>query len=336
MKEADMKKIFLLLSLFSLSAIFALDCSVCQKKIRGKYLKDKNGDSFCSEKCFASTAPKCNKCNKPCVRGAYTFMKKFYCSKECMNAVSKCANCNRPTPHQIRIFTNPAGNKKFFCPDCANKPKCYYCAFPYKTSLLPDRRHICPDCKKTEVSSPAVIQQKLKSIRRKLHRMYGFEPNHHIELIVLDLPQLEKECSGIYQMENGNRMALMRFEYQINEKTDIRGRKTKTLGRTKCRMFVLKNTPADLLEDALAHELTHDYLRHNTGQYTDLSVEEGFAETIAAEYNKSVNRAYINVRKQNTPDPVYGDGYRKMSEMLKKQGFRKTLNFVKSKAKPYL
>ena len=335
MNGVDMKKILLLLSLFSLVPAFALNCSVCKKTIKGKYLKNKNGTPFCSEKCFASTAPKCDQCKKPCIRGGYTFMKKTYCSKECMNEVSKCANCDRPTPQNIRIFTNPAGHKKFFCPDCANSPKCYYCAFPYKTSLLPDNRHICYDCKKTAVSSPAVIQQKLKTIRRTLHRMYGFDPNHHIELIILDLPQLEKECRGIYQMENGNRMALMRFEYQINEQKDRRGRKTRTLGRTKCRMFVLKDTPLDLLEDSLAHELTHDFLRHNTGQYTDLSVEEGFAETIAAEYNKSVKRKYLNVRKQNTPDPVYGGGYRKMSEMLKKQGFKKTLDFIKSKAKPY-
>lgn len=332
-----MKKVLLLLMVFfALAPAFALDCSVCKRKIKARYLKDKNGKTFCSEKCFTATAPTCAKCRKPCVQGAYTFMKKLYCSKECLNAVSKCANCSRPTPRQIRIITTPDGKKKFFCPACANNPKCYYCAFPYKTSVLPDQRHICADCRKTVISSPAVIQQKLKSIRYKLHRMYGFDPNHHIELIVLDLPQLAKESSGIYQMENGNRMALMRFEYVINEKRDFLGRKTKTLGRTKCRMFVLNHTPSDLLEDALAHELTHDYLRHHAGQCNDLSVEEGFAEAVAAEYNKSLNRKYINVRKQNTPDLVYGDGYRKMSKMLQQQGFRKTLNFIKSKSKPYL
>ena len=64
-----MKKILLLLLLFSLAPAFALNCSACKKTIKGKYLKDKNGTSFCSEKCFASTAPKCTRCKKPCIRG---------------------------------------------------------------------------------------------------------------------------------------------------------------------------------------------------------------------------------------------------------------------------
>lgn len=330
-----MKQILSVLFLFSFSALLALNCSVCKKDIKGKYLKNNKGAAFCSQKCFASTAPKCSYCKKPCLRGAYSFIKKHYCSKACVNAVSKCASCNTPSPQQIRIIVNPDGKKKIFCPACANKPKCYYCAFPNKTSRLSDGRHICRDCKKTAVSSPEEIRRKVKNIRSHLHRMFGFEPNHHMEIQILDLPALEKACQGIYQMENGNRIALMRFEYVINTKTDRRGRKIKSMGRTKCRMFILKDTPLALLEDAIAHELTHDFLRHNTGQYTDLSIEEGFAEAIAAEYNKSVKRSYVNIRKQNTPDPVYGDGYRKMSAMLKKQGFRRTLNYVKSKAKPY-
>ena len=166
--------------------------------------------------------------------------------------------------------------------------------------------------------------------------MYGFDPNHHIELIVLNLTELEKECQEIYSPAGGGRIALMRFNYVINEKKDFRGRKKRSMSQQKCRIFILNNTPEHLLEDAIAHELAHDYLRHNTGKYKDLAIEEGFAETIAAEYNKSVNRSHINNRKNNEKDPVYGGGYRKMSEYMRKNGFRKTVQFIKSNSVPYL
>lgn len=160
--------------------------------------------------------------------------------------------------------------------------------------------------------------------------MYGFDINHTIELNIISLPQLEKLSRDIYKMENGSRVALMRYEFTVNEKSDWRGRRSKSLAKERCRMFLLDNIPLDILEDSIVHELTHDYLRHNVGKVENLSVEEGFAEAIAAEYNKTVRRTKLNTRKQNTPDPVYGDGYRKMSAMLKKLGFKKTVQYIKT------
>lgn len=330
-----MKKIFALLLLLSFSAVYALNCSVCKKKIRGQYLTNTEQTVFCSKECFATTRPKCTKCNNPCIN-TYSFMKKPYCSEECVYAVSQCANCEQPTPRSCRIIINPEARQKIFCPACAVKPPCYYCSFPDKTTRLPDNRYICSDCRKTAVTSAAVIQQKVKKIRRKLSSMYGFDPHHHIELIILNLPELEKECQEIYRPASGSRIALMRFNYVINEKTTLRGRKKRRISQQRCRIFILKNTPEHLLEDAIAHELAHDYLRHNAGKVKDLAIEEGFAEAIAAEYNKAINHPLVNIRKQNEKDPVYGGGYRKMSEYMQKNGFRKTVQFIKSNSVPYL
>lgn len=324
-----MKKILFLLFLFSFAIASALNCSVCRKKIKGKYMQSKDKKIFCSKTCFAQTAPKCNSCKNPCVEGVFTFMKKTYCSKNCLEKVSRCNSCSTPTS-KIFIIVAPDGEKLFFCSNCVKNPKCFFCTFPRKTKKIYDGRHVCSICLKNAVTSHDEIRKIFRKIRHKLHRMYGFDINHTIELNIISLPQLEKLSRDIYKMENGSRVALMRYEFTVNEKSDWRGRRSKSLAKERCRMFLLDNIPLDILEDSIAHELTHDYLRHNVGKVENLSVEEGFAEAIAAEYNKTVRRTKLNTRKQNTPDPVYGDGYRKMSAMLKKLGFKKTVQYIKT------
>ena len=176
----------------------------------------------------------------------------------------------------------------------------------------------------------------MKYIRRKLKQMYGFDMNHHIEIIPVDRNELEKESREIYQAVNGFKIALMRYNYEISEKRSSKGRKTKKLQNEKCRIFVLKNTPQDLLDDALAHELAHDFLRHNAGMISELSVEEGFAETIAAQFNKAEKKPHLNKRKEINNDPVYGGGYKKISAIFKTKGFKKTVEYVKTFAKPVI
>ncbi|MBR2509120.1 MAG: hypothetical protein IKB71_05170 [Lentisphaeria bacterium] len=330
-----MKKIMFILLFFSAALSFALDCSVCGRKIRGNYIKDNKNNAFCSKKCFATTVPKCEYCKKPCTKGAFTFFKKYYCSKKCLNQVARCQSCSQSTT-KLRIIINQDGTKIMLCRNCANQPKCYFCVLPYRTQQLNDGRWICFNCRKTAVTDPAAVQKHFKNVRNLLHKLFGFDPNHKIELHILTLPQLEKESKSLYRIQGGGRMALMRYEYEIQEKSNFHGKKTRKLTKQRCRMFVLSHTPLDLLKDAIAHELTHDYLRHNAGNISDLKIEEGFAEAIAAKYNDAVKKSHLNKRKQNNPDEVYGGGYRTMSKMLKERGFAQTMKYIKSRAKPIL
>lgn len=330
-----MKKLLTFALFGFFTAALALNCSVCNKKIRGKYIKDNKNKVFCSNKCYSKTVPKCAYCKKPCTKGAYTFFKKYYCSKKCLNQVSRCNSCNTSST-KVRIIINQDGTKIMVCEKCANQPKCYFCVLPYRTQKLPDGRYICFNCRKTAVTSPQEVHRRFRLVRNRLQKLYKFDPHHHIELKILTLPQLEKESKNIYRIQGGGRMALMRYEYEIQEKTDFRGRKSRKLTRQRCRMFVLSHTPSDLLEDALAHELTHDYLRHNAGNLPDLKIEEGFAEAVAAKYNDSIGKSHLNKRKEINPDPIYGDGYRTMSKMLSERGFAKTMQYIKSRSKPIL
>ncbi len=79
------KFLFLILSLlFVLQLVAAtLHCSICNKKIRGRYFKS-NGKTFCSQKCFNKTKPVCAACGKRCTMGAFNKNEKFYVTKKCL------------------------------------------------------------------------------------------------------------------------------------------------------------------------------------------------------------------------------------------------------------
>ena len=85
-----------------------------------------------------------------------------------------------------------------------------------------------------------------------------------------------------------------------------------------------------MLRDALAHELTHDHLRHKVGKVNDLASEEGFCELVASLYNIKTNNSKLNKAKEVNPDPVYGGGYRKMRSIYeKKRSLRETMKAVR-------
>lgn len=335
MNYGTIKIILLAATLLTSFSLFALNCSVCKKNIRGRYIKDNKNRAFCSQKCYEKTVPVCAKCKKPCLKGAFIFQKKHYCSKKCVESVSKCQNCDQPS-RQIRIIINQDGKKLMLCARCVNLPKCYFCNLPYKTKTLPDSRVICLDCQKTAISSHDTIRKRVRFIRNKLKSMLNFDNSHHIELAITGLAELEKNSENLYRGANQKQLAMMRYYYEISEKTDYRGRKTRTLQREKCKIFILDHVPSEMLDDAIAHELAHDYLRHHVGTVKDLKLEEGFAEVIAAMFNKSMQRPHLNKRKENNPDPVYGGGYRAVSKLMKQKGFNGTVQYIKAHSKSLL
>lgn len=167
--------------------------------------------------------------------------------------------------------------------------------------------------------------------------MYGFDPYHRIDVVILPINKLEQQSQNIYKADKSVRLALMRYTYKITERISKSGRRSnRRLTDEKCTLYILDYIPSDRLDDTIAHELTHDYLRHNVGQIKDLKLEEGFAEAVAAKYNTAVKKSHLNLVKENNPDPVYGDGYRMMSKMLRERGWQMTLKYLRTHATPIL
>lgn len=306
----------------------ALECSVCSKKIRGQYIKNRKNQSFCSRKCFNSTLPKCENCRKICTAGVFTLQNKNFCSKSCMHQTFKCSCCGRGLITFVTVV-NSYGTTAMLCPNCRSLPKCVYCSMPSSLAPLADGRHICRECSKTAVKDPQRIRTIFQQVRSDLARMFGYDNRHRIQLLIVDAQELEKEAHSTYTPTNGQRMALMKYSEKVQ--TTRRGRKKSSrVVQTTCQIFVLDSIPEIMLYDVLAHELTHDFLRHKVGKIRDNAKEEGFCELAAALYNQKRGAYFLNRAKNANPDPVYGGGFRTMySHYRRVKSLHKVLPYLR-------
>lgn len=308
--------------------VLALDCNVCNKAIKGKYLQA-NNKSYCSEKCFDTTLEKCSHCKSPCKDGSMVFMGKNFCSQKCMNAVYKCAICQGPIT-EAKLLNGPNDSKIFICKTCSQLPPCFFCSLPFPTKTLDDQRNICKNCEKGTINNPADIQKLFQSVRNDLQKLFNYDSKHKIDLRIVDKNKLAELGNNIYTPSANARLALMRYFAEVTEETDSKGNKKKYISHEKCQVFILSHTPKELLLDAIAHELTHDYLRHKLGNLKDLQLEEGFCELVSSLYNQKIGHDYLNERKLTNQDPIYGDGYRKILKIYQEnnQDLSKVLQFL--------
>lgn len=319
----------LLLTLIAPIMLMALECSVCNKKIRRQYFRDRQQRVYCSNKCADSLLPKCAHCGKTCSPHVITMQKKNFCSKECMYRVFNCSCCGRGSNSYVTAV-NQFGTAVRLCPSCRARPKCCYCSLPCTDPMLPDGRHICRKCRKTAVSDHGKVRRIFNKVRSDLSKLLGYDRSHRIELFVVDARQLNREAKSLYMPANGLRTGLMKYHLHTTVKRTSRGKKTISK-KTKCQIFILDNLPEDMLYDVIAHELTHDFLRHKVGKINDQSSEEGFCELAAAIYNQKRGKYYLNRAKSSNTDPVYGNGYRRMRNLYHRSGnnFQRTLKYVK-------
>ena len=327
-------RLFLTILFFVPLLLSALDCSVCRKKISGEYLTGENRP-FCSQKCFNTTLPECKRCGKRCQKYLKTSDGEIFCSQACLLASSSevssptalpaCSICGK-SGETISLLKATNGKTGLYCSGCRSTPGCYYCILPsggYKK--LADGRCICRECSGQLVTGEQEVRRIFRRVRAELAEMFCFDTKHHIELEIVDHETLMQYATSSGD-DGGRRMGLMRYAEKIEKTIYPNGReKTRVVGK-ECRIYLLHTMPREILEDAIAHELTHDYLRHRVGKVKDIVAEEGFCELVASLYNEKHGRTHLNKAKELNPSQVYGGGYRKMRDI-----YRKTRSFYKTR-----
>ena len=304
-----------------LSAATELQCADCGKTLRGRYLKTSDGRAYCNKKCAEARFPRCADCGKRCTGSFIKADNRVFCSKECAeHALSpRCNVCQKPF-RQGRQLPTPYGTL-YYCEACAKLPTCFVCQTPGKDlKLLSDGRRLCRRCTADAVSDHAAAQGIFDSVRATLVRKLNFRSGHALPLSLTHYSNPHQSELGLIR-EFGRYIYRGREIYTKPGRLSLRKDRKTTVRREvlECRIEVLNHLPRIKMAEVMAHELAHDYMQRRWPYIKDDKTKEGFAEAVAAEYNRLTGHDAWNYRMEQNPDPVYGEGYR-MVRAWQKQG----------------
>ena len=303
-----------LLSFLLCGGLFAakrnvMTCDWCGKKIssNSSFLKseDKN---FCSEKCFnayvESTLPVCDVCGKR-FKSGFSCEGKNYCSRACLEtSFHECVHCHRREPQGVII-----GDGLFLCEYCKELPACSCCQMPLDKFAedLGDGRTLCRNCAKEAVFSQSEAESLMSALREALADKFRMATKHTIKFELCTRDELKKESAGDGEHELGlfifNSRSLSFFGRTVRKSDEY-------------RILILRGQPPDFFRGVGAHEFAHDWMQENLPHIDDPQIREGFAEFVSWAFAKSEKLDRIPWRMEQNTDPVYGDGFRKVRDMM--------------------
>ena len=286
-----------------------MTCDWCGKRISSNASFLRTEDKvFCSEKCFNAYAesllPVCDVCGRRFHEG-FTSDGKNFCSKACLETTfHECSHCHRREPKGFII-----GDDVFICDYCKSLPACASCQMPLDKFAkdLGDGRSICRDCARDGIFSQAEMDATMKTLRQQLADKFKMSTDHAIQYELCNRDVLRKETSGSGEHELGLfvflRNTLTFFNRPIHNKDEF-------------RILILNGLPPDFFRGVGAHELAHDWMQENLPHIEDPQMREGFAEFVSWLYAKSEKLDRVPWRMEQNTDPVYGDGFRKVRDMM--------------------
>lgn len=286
-----------------------MTCEWCGRKIasNASFLRseDKN---FCSEKCFdqyvESKLPVCDVCGRRFKEG-FTSGGKNYCSRTCLETTfHECTHCHRREPKGVIL-----GNNVFLCEYCRELPSCSSCQMPLDRFAkdLGDGRTICRNCARDAIFSQSEAESILKDLRQTLADRFKMGTKHSIKFELCNRTELKKESTGDGERELGlfifHRHTLTFFGRPVRSKDEY-------------RIMILDGQPPDFFLAVGAHELAHDWMEENLPHIDDPQIREGFAEFVSWVFARSEDLDRIPWRMEYNTDEIYGDGFRKVRDMM--------------------
>jgi hypothetical protein len=252
-----------------------LICAVCGKPITGKYITHE-GKKYHSECYIDKAAFKCAVCGKPVLTEYHTdeFGNRFHSSH--LLEYSQCSNCGRLICKSIT-----GGGKKY-----------------------PDGREICYLCSSAAVYENQIIRALFLEVKSRLNSL-GINVPDNISVEGADRNELKRWYGGSVSNE-------MKGFCNSVEETRKTGSKIDKVTHFH-KIYVLNGVPSIYLSATIAHELMHAWIYENAGRYFSAPVLEGSCNFAAYLYLKKSSdpAAAVIIRQfQNSPDEIYGNGFR--------------------------
>lgn len=295
----------LLVSALLLTGVFAamaadLVCATCGRAVTGRYFLADN-HYYCSQACLDKSLPVCAECGNRIRGDIFVKNNQKYCSMSCLEkTLVPCDLCHKPIKGSYNVYRNFRGDKNI-CENCNQLPHCFVCTLPCDGVKLADGRVRCLACGKNLIDDPAGAETLFREVRAKLVQQLGPSGDCRVDFFMVGLPEFKKITKGDDELG-----------VYCYDRTEIKSRYgAKTLSES-CRIYILDGLPRDKFIEVAAHEAAHDWMQHKFPGLTDQTIKEGFAEYMAYRINLLYHQGSLNRRMEESTDPVYGDGFRKV------------------------
>lgn len=300
-------------------------CAACHRPIDDAQFNVHEGAPYHTSCYLNRLAPRCAYCHKP-VMGQYYTHKGVSYHPECYRnyVVPRCAYCDKPLMSEYLV--DYWGTK--YCKEHEGRyPKCAFCGrlvppLQQERGAKEGERVRCPICRKSAVESLPQARTLFRGLMQRLNAQ-GLQYNNiplQVELVDrATLAQLLNGRSGVdalgvtthsTHMQNGQVM-----------RTEVNG------------IAVLRGLPSILFLGVCVHELGHAWLALQSIQGLSAWAEEGFCELLSYRFYKEQNddeSRYQATAIEKNPDPVYGEGFRRVRAIADRMGFQKFVEMLKT------
>lgn len=299
-------------------------CGNCQKQIRiEQFFRDKG--EYYDSVCYANTiAPTCGYCSKPILTawfGDDTTVYHATCFHEYV--AGNCVVCNRPITDEY--FYDDFGN--YICSEHkAEVERCFFCqrylsADPDRpVTRRPDGRLACFQCNQTAVVEIETAESILEEVRKQLETK-GISIEENIDLSLVSQDELDAHGKW-YMIE-----PLGYTSYKT--RTHVPG----VISHKIWNIRILHGLPLTQYRHMVAHELMHVWLGQNGPSAAEPMLKEGscdYASYILLLDDHSDEAQRLRDRLLKTPNPVYGEGLRRVVGMVSQHGVQGWLDYLKS------
>jgi len=308
--------ITLVLFALSPSSIWSAEvtCQYCKKPITGSYV-GVEGKTY-HERCYQDhIQPRCDYCGE-LIDGQYNLSNDKMYHPACFtnHILPRCSICNGPL--EGTYFTD-YWNNSFHASHSSELPECSSCGRLICDELtsggfqLSDGRFLCGICNETAVDGDFLLESSLTYVRRLLESVGIDNLPDDISISLVDQRELKKRSLYYSDAMHG---------FTENNIQTLGG---KVISKDS-HIYILSHLPLTMFRAVLAHELLHVYL---FGRDLELrsDIREGFCNLGSELVYKDNHSDYARFRLLNmemSEDPDYGYGYRKMSKLLDKRGWR--------------
>lgn len=236
----------------------------------------------------------------------------------------RCAYCGKPLTGEYMV---DYWGTKFHKEHQQEYPRCAFCGRlvpPQQQERGPrrDRETRCPVCRATAIETESDARPYYNAVKQWVSGQGLRYNNLPLSLELVDRPRLAQLLS--VRAEPHALGATISTTYHQNG----RALRTEVSG-----VAVLQGLPAPLFQGVTAHELGHVWLTVHGVEHLPPWAEEGFCEYLSYRFytdaNTSESRAYAE-RTIKNPDPVYGEGMRRIKALVDKTGFQEFLRTLET------